>query len=143
MTKRNRVVFDADVTLAMPIDRVWAELIDWGGHGRWIPMTRVDVDPVDPNRFVAWSGVGPLALEDRMHATQLEFDGSRGTCHVDKIGPVLHGFATLTVTGDANRTRVQWHEDVTVPYVPKFLTPVVAKASGMLFGFALKRLKKA
>jgi hypothetical protein len=78
-----------------------------------------------------------------MHATKLEFDGARGTCHVDKIGPVLLGFATLTVTGDASRTRVQWHEDVTVPYVPKFLTPVVAKASGMLFGFALKRLKKA
>lgn len=144
--RSNRVVFDADVTLAMPLERVWAELIDWGGHGRWIPMTRVDVDPTDPNRFIAWSGVGRLALEDRMHATNITFDGTRGTCHVEKLGPVLVGFAELTVTtapaGTAAGTRVQWHEDVLVPYVPKFLTPVVAKASGLLFSFALKRLRR-
>lgn len=141
--KTNRVVFDADVTLAMPIEKVWAELVDWGGHGRWIPMTRVEVDPSDANRFIAWSGVGKLALEDRMHATDLQFDGQKGTCHVDKLGPVLVGFADLTVTSQGNSTRVQWHEDVQVPYVPKALTPVVAKASGMLFSFALKRLAKA
>lgn len=147
--RSNRVVFDADVTLDLPIDRVWAELIDWSGHGRWIPMTRVEVDPQDPNRFIAWSGIGRLALEDRMHATDLAFDGSRGTCHVDKLGPVLVGFAELTVTvaegataGSTPRTRVQWHEDVMVPYVPKFLTPVVAKASGLLFSVALKRLRR-
>ena len=152
--RSNRVVFDADVTLDMPIDRVWAELVDWGGHGRWIPMTRVEVDPQDPNRFIAWSGIGRLALEDRMHATELSFDGSRGTCHVDKLGPVLVGFAELTVTdttgsgatgggaGTAPRTRVQWHEDVMVPYVPKFLTPVVAKVSGLLFSVSLKRIRR-
>jgi hypothetical protein len=144
--RSNRVVFDADVTLALPIEHVWAELIDWGGHGRWIPMTRVDVDPADPNRFIAWSGVGRLALEDRMHATDIAFDGTRGTCHVDKLGPVLVGFAELTVTraaaGAEAATRVQWHEDVMVPYVPKFLTPVVAKASGLMFSFALKRLRR-
>lgn len=141
--RTNRVVFDADVTLAMPLERVWRELLDWGGHGRWIPMTRVDVDPADPNRFIAWSGLGKLALEDRMHATDIQFDGQRGTCHVDKLGPVLVGFADLTVTQAGTGTRVQWHEDVAVPYVPKVLTPVVAKVSGMLFAFALKRLAKA
>lgn len=144
--RSNRVVFDADVTLDMPIDKVWAELVDWGGHGRWIPMTRVDVDPQDPNRFIAWSGLGRIALEDRMHATEMAFDGQRGTCHVDKLGPVLVGFAELTVTAagtdSAPRTRVQWHEDVMVPYLPKFLSPVVAKASGLLFSIALKRLRR-
>ena len=137
----NQVVFDADVTLAMPADRVWAELTDWGGHGRWIPMTRVDVDPQDPNRFIAWSGLGKLALEDRMHATNLQFDGSRGTCHVEKLGPVLVGFAEVTVTAQGDSTRVVWHEDVAVPYLPRFLSPVVGKASALLFGFALRRMK--
>ena len=141
--RTNRVVFDADVTLAMPVERVWEELLDWGDHGRWIPMTRVDVDPTDPNRFIAWSGLGKLALEDRMHATDIQFDGQRGTCHVNKLGPVLVGFAELTVTAQGSSTRVQWHEDVAVPYVPKVLTPVVAKVSGMLFAFALKRLAKS
>ena len=144
--RSNRVVFDADVTLDMTVDTVWSELIDWGGHGRWIPMTRVEVDPQDPNRFIAWSGLGRLALEDRMHATEISFDGQRGTCHVDKLGPVLVGFAALTVTAvgtDATpRTRVQWHEDVMVPYVPRFLTPVAARASGLLFSVALKRLRR-
>jgi hypothetical protein len=138
----NRVVFDADVTLNMPAERAWAQLVDWGGHGRWIPMTRVDVDPQDPNRFVAWSGLGRsrLALEDRMHATDRQFDGQRGTCRVEKLGPVLVGFAEVTVTAEGERTRVLWHEDVEVPYLPKFLSPAVGKVAALLFGFSLKRM---
>lgn len=140
--RTTRVVFDADVTIHLPIERVWAELIDWKGHARWVPMTRVDLDPADPNRFTAWSGVGKLALEDRMHATEIAFDGQRGTCHVEKLGPVLVGFADLTATAHGNATRVRWHEDVSVPYLPRVLAPAVGRASGFMFKVALKRLKK-
>lgn len=139
----SRVVFDADVTLPMGVEAAWRELTDWGGHAEWIPMTKVDVDPDDPNRFIAWSGIGRrLALEDRMHATELQFDGTTGTCHVEKLGPVLVGFATLEVRGDDVSTRVLWHEDVHVPYLPGFLTGVVGKASAGMFAHALKRLGK-
>jgi hypothetical protein len=140
--QRTRVVFDTDVVLKLPIEKAWAELIDWRGHGKWIPMTRVDVDPTDPNRFTAWSGIGKLALEDRMLATGMEFDGMRGTCHVDKLGPVLVGFAELTVTTQGTYTRVKWHEEVTVPFLPGFLSPLVGATSGWFFGYALRRLAK-
>ena len=140
--RSTRVVFDADVTIYRPIERVWNALIDWKGHARWVPMTRVDVDANDPNRFTAWSGLGKLALEDRMLATEPSFDGQRGTCHVDKLGPVLVGFADLTVTAHGNATRVRWHEDVQVPYLPRLLAPLVGRVSGLLFTVALKRLRK-
>jgi len=138
-----RVVFDAKVTLAMPVEQVWQKLTDWGGHGEWIPLTRIDLDPQDHNRFVAWSGFGrKLALEDRMHATDLQFDGQRGTCHVDKLGPVLVGFATVEVAAEGSNTRVLWHEDVTVPYLPKFLSGVVGKTAAALFASSLRRMAK-
>lgn len=138
-----RVVFDAKVTLSLPAERVWQKLTDWGGHGEWIPLTRIDVDPADPNRFVAWSGFGrKLALEDRMHATGLNFDGQRGTCHVDKLGPVLVGFAEVAVEASGSGTQVVWHEDVTVPYLPKFLSGVVGKTAAALFASSLRRMAK-
>lgn len=141
--RRTRVVFDADAVLALPVEQVWHELTDWGGHGRWIPMTRVDVDPSDPNRFVAWSGIGRrLALEDRMHATGITFDGQRGTCHVDKLGPVLIGIADVEVTAGASGTRVLWHEEVTVPYLPKFLSGLVGKASAAFFAYSVRRIAR-
>lgn len=137
-----RVVFDANAILDMPIDRAWQELTNWGGHGRWIPLTKVDVDAHDPNRFVAWSGFKPLALEDRMRATNLQFDGQRGTCHVEKLGPVLVGFADVTMTAEGNCSRVVWHEDVTVPYLPSMLAGIVGKASAAFFAWSLRRMTR-
>jgi len=63
-------------------------------------MTRVELDADDPNAFVAFSGPGPLALEDRMRAVTREFDGSVGACRVDKLGPELVGEAEFTVRSD-------------------------------------------
>jgi hypothetical protein len=141
----SQVMFELDRTLTLTPERAWELLIDWKGHGDWVPMTTVEVDPDDPSRFIAWSGIGKkLALEDRMHAVVQEFDGSNGHCRVEKLGPILVGEASFTVSpGPTPGTSVvSWREDVAVPYLPKFLAPVAAKIGGVLFGASLRRMAK-
>lgn len=137
-----RVVFDAARVVRLAPDEAWRRLVDWPGHGRWVPFTRVDVAPDDPNRFVAWTGVGPLKLEDRMHALEQRFDDGNGFCRVAKLGPILVGEAVLTVAPgiEAGTTLVQWHEDVSVPRLPGFLAGVVGWVSGRMFELSLGRM---
>lgn len=139
-----RVVFGVSRVLELTPQQAWSELVDWAGHARWVPMTRVEVDPADPDRFTAWSGVGPLALEDRMRAEEQRFDGSNGYCRVSKLGPVLVGTAEFAVSPAMRdgTAVVEWREDVEVPALPRVLVPVVAAASSALFGWSLRRMER-
>lgn len=140
------VAFEVVHRFNAPSQVVWDALIDWPGHAEWIPMTRVAVDPGDPAAvgatFTAWSGPGPLALEDRMRVTQLDWDpGARsGTCEVEKLGPVLKGTAGFSVVPSGSGTELRWVENVTVPVVPQFLAPVVSKLGSAGFSFGMRRL---
>ena len=127
---------------------VWEELIDWYGHGEWIPATWIETDAPDPTavgaHFTAFTGYGRLALEDRMKVVQCDWDEAtqRGECEVSKLGPVLHGGARFTVTPNDDGCEVRWIEDVTVRYLPGFLSPVAAKVGAAGFTRALGRLAK-
>jgi hypothetical protein len=138
------VAFSLDRTLNLEPETAWRMLADWDGHADWIPMTRVKVDETDPTRFTAWSGLGPLALEDRMHAVESEFDGSSGRCLVEKLGPVLVGEAEFTVRpGPTPGTAtVGWREEVGVPHLPRFLAPVAGALGRVLFGRSLRRMER-
>jgi hypothetical protein len=139
-----RVHFSLDRTIPISSTSAWQELTDWAGHAAWIPMTRVELDPDDPAAFVAFSGPGALALEDRMRATQSSFDGSSGRCLVAKLGPVLVGEAEFTVAPgpSADSAVVTWREDVTVPHLPGFLAPVAARIGAALFSWSLGRMAR-
>lgn len=125
---------------------VWDELVDWRGHGDWVPATRVEVGEGDPTEvgatFTAFTGYGPLTLEDRMRVTRCDWDdqAAQGTCDVDKLGPVLTGRAGFTVEPHGERTRVVWVEEVVVPYVPEFLSGIVGTAGAAGFRAAMRRL---
>ena len=127
---------------------VWDAMIDWPGHGDWIPMTRVEIDSGDATEvggmFTGYTGYGPLTLVDRMRVTSIEWDDttSRGACEVEKLGPVLTGRAGFTITGDAANARVQWFEEITVPYVPQVLAPIVNKVSAFGFSMGMRQLAK-
>ena len=134
------VDFDADAAL------VWEALIDWKGHESWIPATRVEVDSPDPAdvgaTFTAWTGYRPLLLEDRMKVVECEWntDDRRGTCAVEKLGPLLFGQAGFTVEPRAQGSRVTWIEDVTVKGLPRVLAPVAARIGATGFRFGMGRL---
>ena len=134
--------FDADP------QAVWDELADWAGHANWIPATRVEVTPGDPlaigAEFTAWTGYGPLTLEDRMRVAAIDWrpEDQCGTCTVDKLGPVLTGTATFRVAGTAGAADLEWIEDVTVPHVPQFLAPVVGRLGAAGFKLAMISLAR-
>jgi hypothetical protein len=127
---------------------VWDELVDWKGHEAWIPVTTVDVGPGDPTdigaTFTATTGFRPLALEDRMRVTRCEWndDTDSGECEVEKLGPILTGSASFTVAPDGAGSVVNWYEDVTVPYAPQFVAPVLGWLGAMGFRTGMRKLAK-
>lgn len=127
---------------------LWDELIDWEAHARWVPMTRMEVEPGDATapgaRFTAYTGLGPLALEDRMHVVSCDWDdaSSAGACSVEKLGPVLTGRAGFTVAPSGSGSVIEWVEDVEVRYLPGFLAPVATKVGAVGFRQGMKRLAR-
>lgn len=128
--------------------RVWDAMIDWKGHEAWIPATRVDAPEGDGTavgaEFTAFTGYGPLTLEDRMRITHCAWDAtaSSGECEVEKLGPVLGGRAGFVVAPEGSGSVVTWREDVTVPYVPGFAAPVVARLGAAGFRLGMRKLAK-
>ena len=137
-----RVSFSLEKQINLSSAEAWKRLVDWEGHGKWIPLTKVDVDPTDRTRFVAWTGIRPLVLEDRMHQLTENWDGSQGDSRVAKLGPVLVGEAEFSVKpgGAPNTAIVTWREDVRVPFLPKVLAPIVGWASKQAFAFSIKKM---
>ena len=131
-----------------PARVVWDELVDWEGHAEWIPMTWMEVEPGDPTavgaRFTAFTGVGRVALEDRMRVVSCEWDDetSSGRCTVEKLGPILTGEASFTVSSNGEGAVVDWIEDVTVPYWPQFAAAVPAFFGAQGFKAAMRKLAK-
>lgn len=148
MSAMTPVRFEVRQRFDAPPRLVWDELIDWKGHEAWIPATRVEIDPGDPTAigatFTAVTGYGPLALVDRMRVTTLAWDDATdsGECEVEKLGPVLRGRAGFTVGPQQSGAEMVWIEDVTVPYAPRFLAPVIAKVGAAGFRFGMRRLAK-
>lgn len=140
----SRVHFTVNRRLPLPARTAFDELVDWRGHAEWVPMTRVVIESGDGGAgttFVATTGLGPLALPDRMRVESL--DATQMTVHIVKIGPVLTGDVTLAVTpaGDT-ASDVTWDEDVRVPYLPGFLSKPVAFAARKAFEVSIDRMAK-
>lgn len=136
------VYFTVTRDLPLPADVVFDELIDWRGHAKWVPMTRVKVlsgDGGPGTVFVATSGIGPVALPDRMRVDQL--DPVEMTVSITKIGPVLTGVVHLSVTSTGDRTsRLDWVEDIRVPGLPQFLAKPVGVAARKGFETSITRM---
>ena len=79
-----------------------------------------------------------------MRVTRCDWDeaAQTGVCDVEKLGPVLGGGAGFTVRADGSGSVIDWREDVTVPYLPKFFAPVGAFFGRIGFQLALRSLAK-
>lgn len=142
------VSFDVSRSFDVAARVLWDELVDWPRHGAWIPATTIESGPGHPTdvgyTFTAWTGFRPLALQDRMRVTRCDWDEVThvGHCTVDKLGPVLGGSAGFTVRSDGAGSRIDWHEEVTIPYVPQLLSPIAAFAGAVGFRVGLRSLAK-
>lgn len=139
-----QVRFVVNRGLALPARAAFEALIDWRGHADWVPMTRVVVeagDGGDGTVFVATTGIGPLALPDRMRVE--EIDREAMTVRIVKIGPVLSGEVQIGVREvDVDSSEVTWREDIRVPLLPQFLSGAVAALTRVAFEKSLDRMAK-
>ncbi len=142
------IVFTVTHDFDQPAETVWAALIDWEANGDWIPATRVEVDAGDPTAvgatFTGYTGAGPLTLVDRMEIAEIEWREAdeTGTCVVNKLGPVLDGQAGFTVSPKGIGSQVEWFEDVSISFLPGFLSPIINRLSAHGFGLGMKKLGK-
>jgi hypothetical protein len=139
-----QVEFTVVRDLPLPARTVFDELIDWTGHAEWVPMTRVEILSGDGgigSEFVATTGLGPLALPDRMRVDAL--DAESMTVDITKIGPVLTGDVHLAVEStDSSTSRLTWVEQVRVPYSPQVLSGALAWGASRGFNSAITRMAK-
>lgn len=139
-----RVFFTVSRDLPLPARAVFDELIDWKAHADWVPLTKVEIlsgDGGPGTEFVATSGIGALALPDRMRVDAL--DPEAMTVHVTKIGPLLTGEVHLAVTAiDENSCHLDWVEDIRVPGLPSFLARPTAAAARQGFVISISKMAK-
>lgn len=138
------VRFTVTRDLPLAADAVFAELVDWTGHATWVPLTRVEIltgDGGPGTEFIATTGLGPLALPDRMRVDEL--DAQAMSVRIAKIGPVLTGVVHIrvTATGEAS-SRLEWVEDVRVPLLPQVLARPVAAAARQAFNTSITRMSR-
>lgn len=139
---------DVDFTVVrdipLPARAVFDELVDWPGHAEWVPLTRVEIltgDGGPGTEFIATSGIGPAALPDRMRVDSLDADAM--TVGITKIGPVLTGAVRLRVVSiDERSCRLEWVEEIRVPYAPQILSRPIAAAARRAFSSAITRMVK-
>lgn len=147
--------FTVSLEVAAPASLVWAALVDWPKHAEWVPLTTVRITSSHPDgvgaSFVARSGVGPLGFDDPMTVTSWrppagDEPGDRaGRCDIDKHGRVVHGIAWFEVVPlSGRRSRVIWHEDVTVmPHsVTRHFAGVVSAAGRVGFRRSLRAMAR-
>lgn len=130
-----RVTFEQHISL--PAETAYRRLCDWKDHERWVPFTKVTVH--DEETFTAYTGIGPLRLEDNMRVVRR--DDASCEVVVEKTGPVLTGSAGFRVRPySAESSIVVWTEELRVPLIPEAFAPLLRVMTRRLFRRALKRL---
>jgi hypothetical protein len=124
----------------------WERLTDWRRHARHVPLTTITVPTPAPNGvgtvFIAHTSIGPFGFDDPMEIVEwVEPDESRaGRCRLLKRGSVMLGWAELSVAFGPRGARASWTEDITVARLPRFVDPLTALSSRLLFTRVLGRL---
>lgn len=141
------VNFLLERTAPLPLDETWRRLTEWPRHGSVVPLTRVTVLTPGPTRkgtlFVARTGVGPLAFDDRMEVTAWRppTEVEPGFCRLEKRGRAVRGWAEIEVgPGPGGRSRVVWREELAFRFLTGVLDPVVRPVARYVFGRAVNRL---
>ncbi|MFD7137060.1 SRPBCC family protein [Streptomyces sp. NPDC059894] len=141
------VTFQFERTAPLPLEEAWRRLTEWPRHGDVVPLTRVTVVTPGPTRvgtvFVARSGVGPFAVDDRMEVTVWcpPAEDEPGLCRLEKRGRVVRGWAEIEVRpGPGGRARVVWREELRLRPLPSLCDPLLRTAGRVVFGRAANRL---
>ncbi|MBN0044636.1 SRPBCC family protein [Streptomyces actuosus] len=144
------VDFRLQRTAPLPLQETWRRLTDWPRHGDTVPLTRVSARPPEPTGVgtlvVARTALGPFGFDDRMEVTVWRPPGedTPGRCRLEKRGRVVRGWAEIEVRpGPGGRTRVEWREELRLPFLPGLFDPVVRATSRAVFGRTVNHLLRS
>lgn len=131
------------LTLAEAPADVWRRITDLERHARVIPLTTVDSsEPMRPGlAFVATTGLGPLAVRDRMRVERADAPARdvAGRLVVTKQGPFT-GLVDATVAPAASGTLLTWRQDLAPAWLPRLLHPLAARIAAVAYRVALRQL---
>ena len=134
-----------------PARAVFAQLTDWDAHSAAIPLTRLEHSGVPHvgQRFVARTGVAALGFDDPMEVRVLEPPAGDapgdpgGRVEVVKLGRVIAGWVHWTVTATPTGSVVEWSQELTVPWLPRWADPLVGRVGRAAYRAGLPRLLRA
>lgn len=132
----------------LPASACFERLVDWDAHSAAIPLTRLthDGQPRVGQRFVARTGVGRLGFDDVMAVELLRRPAGDapgvlpGLVEVAKQGRVVGGWVRWTVTPTATGSEVEWRQDLRIPWLPRWLDPVVGLVGRAAYTAGLRAL---
>ncbi|MBB5122506.1 hypothetical protein AF335_14445 [Streptomyces eurocidicus] len=130
----------------LPADEAWRRLTDWERHADHVPFTRTTVTTPSARgvgaRFVARTGLGPLAVDDVMEvvARHPPSAAGPGRCRLAKRGSVIKGWAELEVGMLGTGSYVVRREDLRLKGRHRLLAPVVNRCGTLLFARVVRRL---
>lgn len=132
--------FAITLTAGVTPDHAFLRVLDLRAHDRIIPFTRVS--PAVPAeelragyRFVARTGIGVLGFDDPMRVESVSVHGPSepATAVLVKEGRVIQGRVRLQITPMSGGSRLTWHQQVRLPWLPGFLQTPAARV--LRFGY--------
>lgn len=137
--------FGVDIEIAANPQTVWDTVTAWDQQGGWMPATSVQrlPGPVQAvgERFVARTGVGPVAFDDPITVTAWD---PPHRCEILHTGRIVRGIGAFRVEPHGTGSRFAWWERITVPGGP--VAPLLWRIGDPLtragFAWALRRLKR-
>ena len=140
--------FAIEVESHQPARAVFARLTDWDAHSAAIPLTRLQHagDPAVGQRFVARTGTRALGFDDPMEVRVLvppvgDAPGDpSGEVEVVKLGRVIAGRVRWTVRPTPTGSVVEWRQELSVPWLPRFADPLVGRVGRAASRAGLRRL---
>ncbi|MFH7599711.1 SRPBCC family protein [Streptomyces racemochromogenes] len=135
--------FSLERTPPLAPAEAWRRLTQWPRHADVVPLTSIEVLTAPPTRegtrFVARSGVGPVAFDDVMEVTvwRPPVGDEPGLCRLEKRGRVVLGWAEIEVRpGPGGSSRVVWREELRVRFLPRLFDRVLNRTARLMFGRA-------
>ncbi len=140
--------FVLTVSSSRPAAVQFAHLVDWDAHSAAIPLTRLRHDgrPRRGQEFVARTGLGPLGFDDPMRVELYRPPAGDapgdlpGVVEIAKSGPVVGGRVRWTVTPVAGGSVVEWHQLLSIPWLPRWADPLVGVVGRLAYSAGLRRL---
>jgi hypothetical protein len=142
-------LFTIRLETPLPAPVAWERVLDVHAHGEVVPFTTMSGDAmyaaelVPGSRFVARTGVGPLAFDDPMVVDEITppTADEPGVARIRKEGKVIRGWIELTVTPRSRGgSTVEWVQQISVRGVPAVAGPVTGAVAQAAYGQALRRL---